>query len=62
MADRFNPPNRSREYRQRAVECQEKAEATGDEAARALFLQDAETWNRMAAWEDVHNPPQPTEL
>jgi len=53
-----NPPNRSQEYRHRAEECRTKAEQTMDPAARQSLLQTAETWDRMADWEDKNNPPR----
>jgi hypothetical protein len=30
-----------------------------DEEARKLLLEEAETWERMATYEDEHNPPRP---
>ena len=51
-------PNRSEEYRKRADECRQKAEATKDEDARKTLLQTADTWERMATYEDKHNPPR----
>lgn len=51
-----NPPSRSAEYRKRAEEARTKAEVTPDKGARDALLQDADTWERMAAWEDKNNP------
>jgi hypothetical protein len=51
------PPNRSAEYRARAAEARVKAEETSDAEARKTLLQIADTWERMAAYEDKHNPP-----
>lgn len=51
-----NPPNRSGEYRKRAEEARTKAAAMTDLAERQAMLQTAETWERMAAYEDKHNP------
>jgi len=53
-----NPPNRSNEYRKRAEETRTKAELTTEEGERKTLLQMAETWERMAAYEEVHNPPR----
>jgi len=39
-----------------------KAEATERRAARDALLRDAEMWERMAAWEDRHNPPSGNDL
>ena len=50
------PANRSVEYRKRADECRAEADATTDEQSRKALLQDAETWERMEAYEDKHNP------
>lgn len=52
-----SPPNRSAEYRRRAEDCRRAANATTDDEARKKLLQEADTWERMAAWEDKHNPP-----
>jgi len=54
-----NPPNRSAEYRKRAEESRAKADSTTDDKERATLLQTADTWKRMADWEDVNNPPHP---
>ena len=51
-----NPPNRSEEYRKRAQEARARAETTDNGTDRAAFLNDAETWERMAMWEDRNNP------
>lgn len=54
-----NPPNRSVDYRQRAEEARKKADSTTDEEARKALLQMADTWERMATYEDEHNPAKP---
>ena len=51
-------PNRSEEYRKWAEEARMKAEVTVDPGARHALLQTAETWERMAEWEDKNNPPR----
>jgi hypothetical protein len=51
-----NPPNRSAEYRKRAEEARARADSTTDEKERAALLQAADTWERMADWEDKNNP------
>jgi len=51
--------NRSKEYRKRAGDCRAEASTATDEKARAMLMQDADAWERMAAWEDKHNPPRP---
>lgn len=53
-----HPPNRSAEYRRRAEEAREKAGSATDETARRKLLETADTWERMAAYEDEHNPPR----
>ena len=53
------PPNKSPAYRARAAENREKASITLDEQAREALLQEAATWERMADYEDKHNPPRP---
>jgi len=53
-----NPPNRSDEYRKRADEARKRAETAFDQQARQSLLQIAETWERMAEYEDKHNPPR----
>jgi hypothetical protein len=53
-----NPPNRSAEYRTRAEEARAKAGVTDDKGASDALLQEADTWDRMAAWEDKNNPSQ----
>jgi len=45
-------PNRSSEYRTRAAEARAQAAATLDEATRHRLLQDADTWERMASYEE----------
>jgi len=59
MPNRFNPANRSDEYRRRAEECRAQADTATDEETRKTLLQTAETWERMAQWEDKNNPPRP---
>ena len=54
-----NPHNQSAAYRRRAEEARENAGGATDEEARKRFLQEAETWLRMATYEDEHMPPQP---
>jgi len=44
------------DYRHRAKEARAKATAATDEATRKSLLQDADTWERMARYEDQHNP------
>jgi hypothetical protein len=51
-----NPPNRSAEYRKRAEEARARADSTTDEKECAALLQAADTWERMADWEDKNNP------
>jgi len=53
-----HPPNRSVEYRRRAEEARAKAETATDDTVRKWALRDADTWERMAAYEDLHNPPR----
>ena len=58
--------NRSRQYRQRAEEARARAEAATDRGIRQSLLQIAETWERMADYEEKHpvfaglygNPPE----
>lgn len=59
MPNRFNPPNRAVEYRKRAEEARAKAAETADEANKQTWLKTADTWERMAEWEDKNNPPRP---
>ncbi len=54
-----DPPNQSAEYRSRAEKARNQAEQTTDEEARKRLLQDADAWERMAEYEDKHNPPRP---
>jgi hypothetical protein len=54
-----NPPNRSAEYRKRAEEARTRAEITQDKGSRDALLQAADTWERMAVWEDKNNPVLP---
>ena len=44
--------HRARQYRARAEEARLKAEGAQDEGRRAELLQIAETWERMADWEE----------
>lgn len=53
-----NPPNRSDEYRARASEARALAASATDEKERQSLLQTADTWERMAAYEDENNPPR----
>jgi len=46
--------NRPKQYRQRAEEARTQAEAATDEARRRELLQIAETWDRMADYEEKH--------
>ena len=59
MPERFNPPNRSDEYRKRAEEARAQADSVIDEESRRTLLQTGGTWERMAECEDKHNPPKP---
>ena len=51
-----NLPNRPEEYRKRAEECRAQADQTDDAEMRKNLLETAGTWERMAEYEDVHNP------
>jgi hypothetical protein len=44
------------EYRQRAEETRIRAEATPDDFSRKNLLQIADTWERMAQYEERTNP------
>lgn len=44
-----------RQYRARANEARALANATGDEGNREKWLQVADTWERMAAFEERNN-------
>ena len=59
MPDRFNSPNRSAEYRRRAEETRAQADETTDDNKRRTLLEMADTWERMAQWEDKNNPERP---
>jgi hypothetical protein len=48
-------------YRKRAEEARVKAEATEEPAAREALLRTAEVWDRMAAYEETHNPWHPSD-
>jgi hypothetical protein len=50
-------PYRGDEYRKRAAEARTRADTTADDDSRAALLQIAETWERMARWEDENNRP-----
>ncbi len=54
-----NPPNRAEEYRRRADEARKKADTTTDAETRRTLLETADTWDRMAVYEDQHNPVRP---
>jgi hypothetical protein len=56
----LNPPNRSQEYRKQAEEARIRAAAAESDSARDALLQVADTWERMARWEDANNPPHPS--
>lgn len=47
-----------REYRARAEELRAKAETVTDIEELNVAQRDAETWERMAEWEEKH-PPAP---
>ena len=50
-------PSRAAEYRARAAETRTRAQATADKEATEALLKDADTWDRMADWEDrTHQP------
>lgn len=59
VPNRFNPANRSLEYRKRAEEARAKADETTDDTNKRSWLHTADTWERMASWEDITNPPKP---
>lgn len=44
------------EYRNRAGTCGDKAAMASDEETRKTLLRTADTWERMAQWEDKHHP------
>ena len=44
------------QYRVRAEEARTKAEAAQDEKTRQRLLNDADMWERMAAYEEQHGP------
>jgi hypothetical protein len=48
--------NIAREYRDRAEEARARAELAADEPSRKSLLQIAETWERMAGYEERTNP------
>jgi hypothetical protein len=54
-----DPPNRSAEYRARADAARRLAENATDEEGRRKLQQDVDTWERMADYEDKHNPLRP---
>lgn len=58
--------NRPKYYRERAEEARVRAEAAADEVQRKSLFQIAETWERMADYEEKHpifgslyRPPEP---
>jgi hypothetical protein len=55
----LDTPNRSVEYRHRAGECRTKAQGMLPGQARESLLRTADTWERMAEWEDRNNPAGP---
>lgn len=46
----------ARQYRARAEEARARADEATDDATRKSLLQIAETWERMAQWEERTNP------
>lgn len=48
--------NLPQQYRARAEEARVRAEAATDDTARKSLLQIAETWERMAQYEERTNP------
>jgi hypothetical protein len=46
----------SAQYRARAQEARDQAATVQDDETRKRLLQDAETWERMAAYEEKNNP------
>jgi hypothetical protein len=44
------------QYRARAQAAREQAASVQDEETRKRLLQEAETWERMAAYEEKNNP------
>ena len=42
------------DYKRRGAEARHRAEAEADPEARRLLLQTADTFDRMAAWEEEH--------
>lgn len=57
---RRNPPNRSGEYRKRADKARSNANETTDDCARNALLKVADTWERLATYEDRHNVARPS--
>ena len=53
------PPNRSAEYRRRAEEARMLADTARGQQAQESLRQVADTWERMAQWEDKNNPERP---
>jgi hypothetical protein len=45
-------PNRAREYRNRAEEGRARATTIEDDSGRRMLLETAETWERMANYEE----------
>ncbi len=52
--DHVRSVHRLAEYRQRARECRAKAEAAEAPKRRQALLLDADTWERMAEWEEAN--------
>ena len=44
------------QYRARAQEARDQADATSDEEKRQRLVRDAELWERMAEYEEKNNP------
>ena len=42
------------QYRAKAQDARERAKATTDDTARQKLLNDADLWDRMAAYEEAH--------
>jgi hypothetical protein len=54
-------PSRAAEYRARAAETRARAQVV-DESARESLLQEAQTWDRMADWEDKAHQPNTSQI
>ena len=48
--------NLAQQYRARAEEARTRANEATDDAVRKRLLESAETWERMARWEELNNP------